>query len=99
VTPPARLAAIGRRLDAMLQAVTTVRAPLATVYATLSDEQKANFDTIGDSLGGPRTMTTASLPDATAEPQALHHRHRVHYAHHGVRVERLLRHMIFSFVR
>jgi len=100
VTPPARLAAIGRRLDAMRQAITTVRAPLDAVYATLSDEQKANFDTIGDNLGGPRTMTTASLPDETSEPHyGYHHRHRVHYAHHGVRVERMLRHMIFSFVR
>ncbi|MGO4714937.1 Spy/CpxP family protein refolding chaperone [Bradyrhizobium sp. 2TAF24] len=100
VTPPARLATIGRRLDAMLQAVTTVRAPLDAVYATLSDEQKANFDTIGDSLGSPRIMTTASLPDQASEPHdGARHRHRVHHPRHGVRVERMLRHMLFSFVR
>jgi hypothetical protein len=47
LTPPARLAAVGKRLDAMLQAVKTVRAALDTFYGTLSDEQKAAFDVIG----------------------------------------------------
>jgi len=47
VTPPARLAAIAKRLDTMLQAVKLVRAALEDVYATLSDEQKAQFEGIG----------------------------------------------------
>jgi hypothetical protein len=47
VTPPARLAAVGKRLDAMLQAVKLVRASLDDFYATLSDEQKAQFEAIG----------------------------------------------------
>ena len=46
-TPPARLAAIGKRLDTMLQAVKLVRAALEDFYATLSDEQKAQFEGIG----------------------------------------------------
>ena len=46
-TPPARLAATARRLDVMLQAVKPVRAALEGFYATLSDEQKAQFEAIG----------------------------------------------------
>jgi hypothetical protein len=47
MTPTARLAAIGKRLDTMLQAVKQVRAALEDFYATLSDEQKAQFEAIG----------------------------------------------------
>jgi hypothetical protein len=47
MTPPARLAAIGKRLDTMLQAVKLVRAALEDFYATLSDEQKAQLEAIG----------------------------------------------------
>jgi hypothetical protein len=47
MTPPARLAAIGNRLNTMLQAVKQVRAALEDFYATLSDEQKAQFEAIG----------------------------------------------------
>jgi hypothetical protein len=47
VTPPARLTAIGKRLDTMLEAVKTVRSALNDFYATLSDEQKAQFESIG----------------------------------------------------
>jgi hypothetical protein len=47
VTPPARLAAVGKRLDTMLQAVKLVRSALDDFYATLSDEQKAQFEAIG----------------------------------------------------
>jgi hypothetical protein len=47
LTPPARFAAIGKRLDTMLQAVKQVRAVLEDFYATLSDEQKAQFEAIG----------------------------------------------------
>jgi hypothetical protein len=47
VTPPARLAAIAKRLDTMLQAVKLVRPALEDFYATLSDEQKAQFEAIG----------------------------------------------------
>jgi LTXXQ motif family protein len=46
-TPPARLAATARRLDVMLQAIRSVRKALDDFYATLSDEQKAQFEGIG----------------------------------------------------
>jgi hypothetical protein len=47
LTPPARLAAAARRLEAMLQAVKQVRAALEDFYATLNDEQRALFEAIG----------------------------------------------------
>jgi hypothetical protein len=47
ITPPARLAAIGKRLDIILQAVKLVRSALENFYGTLSDEQKAQFEAIG----------------------------------------------------
>jgi hypothetical protein len=47
LTPPARLAAVHERLDAMLSAIRTVRGALNRFYASLSDEQKAQFDAIG----------------------------------------------------
>ena len=46
-TPPARLDAVTGRLDAMQQAVALVKAALENFYATLSDEQKAQFEAIG----------------------------------------------------
>ena len=47
LTPPARLAAVGKRLDTMLEAVKTVRSALNDFYASLNDEQKARFEAIG----------------------------------------------------
>ena len=47
LTPPARLAAVGKRLDSMLQAVKMVSSALNDFYGTLSDEQKARFEAIG----------------------------------------------------
>jgi len=47
LTPPARLTEIGKRLDTMLEAVKTVRAALNEFYGTLTDEQKAQFESIG----------------------------------------------------
>jgi hypothetical protein len=46
-TPTVRLAAVGRRLDVMLQAVKLVAAALNDFYGSLSDEQKAQFEAIG----------------------------------------------------
>ena len=48
-TPPARLAAISKRLDVMLTAVKSVRTALDDLYGDLSDEQKAQFNKIGQS--------------------------------------------------
>jgi hypothetical protein len=47
ITPPARLDAVDGRLNAMQQAVNLVSAALEELYATLSDEQKAQFEAIG----------------------------------------------------
>jgi hypothetical protein len=47
ITPPTRLAALAKRLDTLLQAVKLVRPALEHFYATLSDEQKAQFEAIG----------------------------------------------------
>jgi hypothetical protein len=53
-TPPGRLAAEGKRLQAMLQAVQTIRPPLDDFYGSLSDDQKARFNTIGRQLFAER---------------------------------------------
>ena len=45
-SPPARLAAMASRLDAMLQAVQLVRPALDDFYGSLTDEQKAQFNGI-----------------------------------------------------
>jgi hypothetical protein len=47
LTPPDRLAAVAKRLDAVLQGVQTVRAAVDDFYSTLSDEQKARFNALG----------------------------------------------------
>jgi len=54
LTPPARLALAGQRLETMLQAIKMVRAPLNEFYGTLSDEQKAQFEAIGRERAGQR---------------------------------------------
>lgn len=46
-TPPARLDAVEGRLNALQQAVYVVNVALGEFYATLSDEQKAQFEAIG----------------------------------------------------
>jgi hypothetical protein len=49
LTPPGRIAAMEQRLDAMLQALSTVQPALETFYGSLSDEQKARFNRMGAS--------------------------------------------------
>jgi hypothetical protein len=46
-SPPARLAAISKRLNVLLTAVKSVRSALDNFYADLSDEQKAQFNQLG----------------------------------------------------
>jgi LTXXQ motif family protein len=50
-----RFDAVGKRLNAMAAAIKTVRPALASFYASLTDEQKARFNTLG-----PPKKTTAS---------------------------------------
>ena len=47
LAPPDRLATADTRLDAMLDAIKQLAPALDDFYAALSDEQKAEFDTIG----------------------------------------------------
>ena len=70
LTPPARLAAVGKRLDVMLQAVETVKAALDDLYSDLTDEQKAQFEAIGPGRAG----MTSSDKSATA-PRHYRRRH------------------------
>ena len=86
LTPPARLAAAGKRLDAMLQAVETVKSALDDVYAQLTDEQKAQFESIGP------TRDVAQAPDAdeTASPSRHSYRHHRHHASMVGLVRRLI---------
>src|SRR5712671_3589155 len=74
LTPPARLAAVGKRLDVMLQAVKTVRAALDDFYGKLTDEQKAQFEAIGQ--GRVALSSQAVAPT--------HHRRRHHASVGGI---------------
>jgi hypothetical protein len=85
LTPPARIAAAGKRLDTMLQAVETVKSALDDLYKDLTDEQKAQFEAIGPE------RTAALSPDDTA-PSSGGGRHyrRHHHASIGGFVRRLI---------
>ena len=67
ITPPARLEAVGKRLDVMLQAVKGVRTALDDFYGKLSDEQKAQFEAIGPRRG--------RFHHSSAAPAHVRHRH------------------------
>jgi hypothetical protein len=82
LTPPARLAAVGKRLDTMLQAVKTVRSALDDFYGQLSDEQKASFEAIG-----PQLTSQADQPVATQTP----------HAHRRVGVGTVIRQLLRTF--
>ena len=56
--PPARLAAVGKKLDTMLQAVKLARSALDDFYATLSDEQKFQFEAIDPRRSSDQPQTT-----------------------------------------
>jgi hypothetical protein len=81
LTPPARLATVGKRLDTMLQAVKTVRSGLDGFYGALNDEQKARFEAIG--------------PQRTVEPDQLRVR-QTHYRGRSIEggVENLIRRLL-----
>jgi LTXXQ motif family protein len=76
ITPPARLEAVHKRLEMMLQAVSTVRAALDDFYGKLSDEQKAQFEAIG-----PRRSATSNQSSATQAHVRLRHA-SVGHVHH-----------------
>ncbi|MDO8978201.1 MAG: Spy/CpxP family protein refolding chaperone [Afipia sp.] len=92
LTPPARLEAVGKRLDTMLQAVKTVRAAMDNFYGSLNDEQKANFDSIGPKRVSAVDGNAIARNDEDTPRRARSHRH-----HHG-NVDYMIRRMM-SFVR
>ncbi|HET7887646.1 MAG TPA: Spy/CpxP family protein refolding chaperone [Bradyrhizobium sp.] len=87
LTPPARLAAAGKRLDAMLQAVETVKSALDSLYSELSDEQKAQFESIGPGRDVAASAASSSDNDGAAAPR--HYRRRHHASVYGL-VRRLI---------
>jgi hypothetical protein len=58
LTPLDRLDAVERRLDAMIQAVQMVRAPLERFYSLLSDGQKARLTAMGEQANGRSSATS-----------------------------------------
>jgi LTXXQ motif family protein len=66
LTPPGRLSAMTARLEAVLQAVETVRPPLTRFYESLSDEQKERFNEIGPKPKS-EAVTTAQAPADTEQ--------------------------------
>ena len=80
-TPPARLAAVGTRLDSLLQTLGTVRPALDTFYDSLTDEQKAAFDAIGPERNG---ATNALAADGNETPRPHHRGHRHGYNFDGM---------------
>ncbi len=54
LTPPGRLAAMEKRLQAMSEAAKTVKPALDSFYASLSNEQKARFNRIKRRAGARR---------------------------------------------
>ncbi len=51
LTPPARVAAMEKRLDAMMEAIRIVQPALQNFYGSLTDEQKARFNQLGAAQG------------------------------------------------
>ena len=76
LTPPARLKAVGDRLQTMLKAVKTVHTALDKFYGELNDEQKALFE----KLGRQRTSQVDQADSSEDQPSARHH----HVRRHGV---------------
>jgi hypothetical protein len=73
LTPPARLAAVGQRLDVMLQAVQTVAGALDDFYGKLTDEQKAKFEAIGPQLMSQAAPTNTRQTNARQTNIRRHH--------------------------
>lgn len=94
LTPPARLEAVGKRLDTMLQAVQTVRAALDDLYGKLTDEQKAQFEAIGPQRQASLSDTPQADDPVTAGKPAQTARHRSHVRYYGSDVPRVVRQFI-----
>jgi len=57
LTPISRLDAVEKRVDAMIQAVQLLRAPLDTFYGSLNDEQRRRLDSLPEGQGRNRAGT------------------------------------------
>jgi hypothetical protein len=68
VTPTGRLEAMERRLEAMLEAVRTVRPALDDFYASLTDEQKARLNVLDTE---PRSAARSPARSATGPRYAM----------------------------
>jgi LTXXQ motif family protein len=66
-TPTDRLAQMQQRLEGLAQAVSIVQPPLAKFYDSLSDEQKARFNDIGNASAKPKASEQGTIqsPQAT----------------------------------
>jgi hypothetical protein len=62
LTPLARLDAVETRLEAMIKAIQTVRPPLASLYDSLSDEQRQRLEAIGAEESHHGHATAAAGP-------------------------------------
>ena len=58
LTPISRLDAVEKRVDAMIQAVQILRAPLDTFYGSLNDEQRGRLDSLAEDRGHNRAGTS-----------------------------------------
>jgi len=67
LTPPQRLDVVEKRLDAMVQAVQIVRAPLERFYGSLSEGQKERLSAMGASANRP---SPAGGLSALCDPRA-----------------------------
>ena len=59
LTPVGRLSAAEQQLEAMIRAVQIVRSPLERLYNSLSDEQRRQFNAVGNSGKGEREPGSA----------------------------------------
>jgi ABC-type transporter MlaC component len=66
-TPTGRIAAMGQRLTAMLQAVRIVRPALETFYQSLNDEQKARFNALGPDESADQQRSQRDLTQVCGE--------------------------------
>jgi hypothetical protein len=83
LTPTARLAAVGERLNTLLQAVNTMSAPLNDFYAMLDEEQKSRFN-------GVSLQQTSQVEQPKAKSTNIHR-------HHSVGIVYLIRRLIHGF--
>jgi LTXXQ motif family protein len=79
VTPTGRLESMERRLEAMLEAVRTVKPALDEFYGTLTDEQKARLNMMDP---GSRDATRSASRDVTGRTPRYAQGSVPHYRHH-----------------